>query len=211
MFGYNIQMSQGRLFRSSSLFLFFLVVGLFQGNSRLAAQDAVDLWGAWGSWAGENAEDFQDGYALGASYVADIGKPVDVGLDILFARFDADQATDVVDELEISAVLKRWILGRQGPFRPFLGARVGYTRLAADLEEFRFEQNGALGGLTLGFVLPSGRTLSPTFSLEALRVRYSDTTLFLEGLEIPQSGGWGWRFFIKGGVTFGSGWKRRPR
>ena len=187
--------------------LFILSLGL----SPLGAQDAVDLWGAWGSWAGKITESFGNGYALGASYVADIGQPVDLGFDILFARFDADQVVETVDEIEASAIFRRWVLGRSGPVRPFLAARVGYTRLAADLEELQFEQNGALGGLVLGFVFPTDRTLSPILSFEALRVHYWDTSLFLEDLELPQSGGWGWRFFIKGGVTFGSGWKRRPR
>lgn len=181
------------------------------GFSPLGAQDAVDLWGAWGSWAGKNAESFKDGYALGASYVADIGQPVDLGFDILFARFEADQIIDTIDEIEVSALFRRWVLGRNGPVKPFLAARVGYTRLAADLEDLQFEQNGAMGGLVLGFVFPTGRTLSPLFSVEALRLHYWDTSLFLEDLEVPQSGGWGWRFFIRGGVTFGSGWKRRPR
>jgi len=191
--------------------LLVLAVALAPGRHRLAAQDAVDIWGAWGSWAGKNAEDFKNGYALGASYVADIGRPLDLGLDVLFARFDADQLAETVDELEVSAIFRRWVFGHRGPVRPYLGARVGYTRLGADLEDLRFEQNGALGGLVLGFVLPTGRTLSPMLALEAMRVRYGDTSLFLEGVELPQSGGWGWRFFIRGGVTFGSGWKRRPR
>jgi hypothetical protein len=181
------------------------------GWSPAGAQDAVDFWGAWGSWSGKNAESFRNGYALGASYVADIGQPLDLGLDILFARFDADQLAEVVDEFEVSAVFRRWILGRDGPVQPFLGARVGYTRLAADLADLKFEQNGALGGLVLGFVFPTGRTLSPMLSVEALRLHYGDTTLYLEDLELPQSGGWGWRYFIRGGITFGSGWKRRPR
>lgn len=175
------------------------------------AQDAVDLWGAWGSWAGKNARTFHDGYALGASYVADVGRPVDLGIDIGFARFGTDQVVDMVDELEVTAVLRRWVWGRESAFRPFLGARLGYTRLSADLADLRFEQNGAIGGLVLGFVLPTDRTLSPMFSVEALRLRYNDTTAFLEDIEVPQTGGWGWRFFVRGGVTFGSGWKRRPR
>ena len=197
-----------RLARTLSLAIAML---LASGSNPLAGQDAVDLWGAWGGWSGENAESFKKGYALGASYLADIGKPADLGLDILFARFDADQLTETVDELQVSLVLRRWILGRRGPFQPFVGARAGYTRLAADVESLRFEQNGALGGLVLGFVLPTGRTLSPMFALEALRHRYEDTSLFLEGVELPQSGGSAWRFFLRGGLTFGSGWKRRPR
>jgi len=67
----------------------FLLLGV--GSSPAAGQDAVDLWGAWGEWSGKNAETFQGGYALGAGYVADVGLPFDLGLDVLFARFDADQ------------------------------------------------------------------------------------------------------------------------
>ncbi|MGW8265478.1 MAG: hypothetical protein ACWGSQ_03870 [Longimicrobiales bacterium] len=184
---------------------------LVPGSSFAAAQDAVELWGAWGEWSGKNAESFKGGYALGAGYLADVGLPVDLGIDVLFARMDADQLTKVVDEFQASAVLRRWILGGGSLLRPYLGARVGYTRLSADYEDLKFEQNGVFAGPVLGIVLPSGKTLSPTLSLEALRVRYSDTSLFLEDLEVPQSGGYGWRFFVRLGVTFGSGWERRGR
>lgn len=177
----------------------------------VAAQDSVDLWGAAGEWSGKNAEDFAGGYALGMSYVADVGMPVDLGVDLLFARFDAAQASDRVDEFQASVVFRRWILGRGSRIRPFLGARGGYTRLAADLAEYQFEQNGVFLGPVLGIVIPTGKTLSPMLSVEAFRVRYSDTSLFLEGLELPQSGGYGWRFFVRLGVTFGSGWERRGR
>jgi hypothetical protein len=180
-------------------------------SSPAAAQDAVDLWGAWGEWSGKNAESFQGGYALGASYVADVGLPVDLGIDVLFARFDADQLAQVVDEFEVSAVARRWLLGRGSQVRPFLGARLGYTRLSADYADLKFEQNGAFAGPVLGIAIPTGRTLSPMLSVEALRVRYQDTSIFLEDVELPQSGGYGWRFFVRLGVTFGSGWERRGR
>jgi len=175
------------------------------------AQDSVELWWAKGEWSGKNARDFEGGYALGMSYVADVGLPADLGIDVLFARFGADQVTDVVDEFQASAVLRRWLLGRKSRIRPFLGARGGYTRLAADYDEFQFEQNGIFLGPVLGIVIPTGRTLSPMLSVEAFRVRYSDTSAFLEGVELPQSGGYGWRFFVRLGVTFGSGWERRGR
>jgi len=108
-------------------------------------------------------------------------------------------------------VLRRWLSGGGSPLRPFLGARVGYTRLSADYEDLQFEQNGAFLGPVLGIAFPTGKTLSPMLSVEALRVRYQDTSLFLEDLELPQSGGYGWRFFVRLGVTFGSGWERRSR
>lgn len=181
------------------------------GSGVASAQDAVYLWGAWGDWSGKNAESFRAGYALGAAYVADVGLPVDLGIDVLFARMDADQLTRVVDEFQASAVLRRWLLGGGSLLRPYLGARVGYTRLSADYEELKFEQNGVFVGPALGVVLPTGKTLSPTLSVEALRVRYQDTSLFLEDVELPQSGGYAWRFFVRLGVTFGSGWERRSR
>lgn len=170
-----------------------------------AAQDAADLFGGWGGWSGKNAETFKGGYALGAAYIADFGLPLDLGVDVLFARMDADQLTETVDEFQASAVLRRWILGGGGAIRPYLGARVGYTRLSADLADLKFEQNGAFAGPQLGLVFPTGKTLSPLLSVEALRVRYQDTTLFLEDLELPQSGGYGWRYFVRVGVTFESG------
>jgi hypothetical protein len=177
----------------------------------MEGQDAVELWGAYGSWSGKNAEDFQDGYALGSSYVADLGLPLDVGIETLFARFDADQMTDVVSEFQAAVVLRRWLLGQEAAIRPYLGSRLGYTRLSADFEDLQFEQNGVMGSLVLGVVFPTGRRLSPFVSVEAAEHRYEDTSIFLEGLEIPQSGGRGWRFFFKAGVTFGSGWERRNR
>lgn len=187
-----------------------LPLGLPPGSPALA-QDSVDLWGAWGDWSGENAATFAGGYALGMSYVADVGWPADLGVDVLFARFDADQLSRVVDEFEASVVLRRWMLGRGARVRPFVGARGGYTRLSADLEDLKFEQNGAVGGPILGFVFPTGKTLSPMISMEALRIHYQDTSLFLEGVKLPQSGGSAWRFFVRVGVTFGSGWERRGR
>ena len=180
-------------------------------SSFAAAQDAVDLCGGWGDWSGKNAEDFSGGYALGAAYVVDVGILIDLGVDVLFARMDADQVAEIVDEFQASAVLRRWILGGESPLRPYLGARVGYTRLSADLEDLQFEQNGVFAGPLLGIVIPTGKTLSPMVSVEALRVRFQDTSLFLEDLELPQSGGYGWRFFVRVGVTFGSGWERRDR
>ena len=188
-----------------------LLLPLAPSRNSAAAQDSVDLFGGWGEWSGKNAKDFAGGYALGMSYVADVGFPVDLGIDLLFARFDADQLSEVVDEFQASAVLRRWVLDRSSRVRPFLGARVGYTRLSADYEELQFEQNGAFIGPLLGFAFPTGKTLSPMLSVEAFRVRYGDTTLFLEDLELPQSGGYGWRFFVRLGVTFGSGWERRGR
>ncbi len=117
-----------------TLWFFLLLLAL---GGQVEAQDSVDLWGAKGEWAGRNADDFAGGYALGMSYVADIGLPVDLGADLLFARFDADQASDLVDEFQFSAVFRRWLLGRNSRVRPFLGARAGYSRLAADLAEYQ--------------------------------------------------------------------------
>jgi len=194
---------------SASGCLLFLLVA--SGFSTARAQDAVDLWGAWGDWAGKNAESFKAGYALGAGYVADVGLPVDLGIDLQFARFDADQLSQIVDEFEAAAVARRWLLGRRSPVRPFLGARAGYTRLSADYADLQFEQNGAFIGPVLGIALPTGKTLSPMLSVEALRLKYADTSIFLEDVELPQSGGYGWRFFVRLGVTFGSGWERRGR
>jgi hypothetical protein len=178
-----------------------------------SAQDAVDLFGGWGEWSGKNAEEFKGGYALGAAYIADLGLPLDLGVDVVFARTDTDgdQLTEIVDEFQAAAVLRRWIFSGGGALRPYLGARVGFTRLSADLEDLQFEQNGAFIGPQFGIVFPTGKTLSPLISVEALRVRYQDTTLFLEDLEIPQSGGYGWRFFVRVGVTFGSGRDQRRR
>ncbi len=192
-----------------SLALFLSLV--LPGWSPVSAQDSVDLWGAWGEWSGKNARTFAGGYALGMSYVADVGWPADLGVDVLFARLDADQLARVVDEFEASVVLRRWVLGRGARIRPFLGARGGYTRLSADLEDLKFEQNGVVGGPVLGFVFPTGKTLSPMVSFEALRIHYQDTSLFLEGVKLPQSGGSAWRFFARVGITFGSGWERRGR
>lgn len=188
----------------------FLLLAVL-GSRPAAAQDAVELWGAWGEWAGKNAESFKGGYALGAAYVADVGFFFDLGIDVQFARFDADQLSQVVDEFEASAVARRWLLGRRSPVRPFLGARAGYTRLSADYADLQFEQNGGFIGPVLGIVLPTGKTLSPMLSVEALRLKYQDTSIFLEDVELPQSGGYGWRFFVRLGVTFGSGWERRGR
>jgi len=136
---------------------------------------------------------------------------MDLGLDVLFARFDAEQLTKIVDEFEASVVLRRWLPGGGAPVRPYLGARAGYTRLSADYETLQLEQNGGMAGLTLGAVLPTGKTLAPTVALEAMRIWYADTNIFLEGENIPQTGGSAWRLFFRVGVTFGSGWERRGR
>ncbi|MEJ2504221.1 MAG: hypothetical protein P8177_13070, partial [Gemmatimonadota bacterium] len=83
------------------------------GPTAARAQDAVELWGAWGAWSGSdgNAEGFEPGYALGASYVADVGVPVDIGVDVVFARFDYTPVDWVIDEFQASLVLRRWVLG----------------------------------------------------------------------------------------------------
>ena len=153
------------------------------------------------------------GPTLGASYIADIRWWLDVGGDIGFGRFgyqlNPDRKEDLA-EFQVSTVFRRW-LSKRARVQPFVGARVGYTRLSIDLTDVRLEQNGLLAGPLVGIVIPTGNRLSPTISFEALHQSYTDARVFLEGQEIPETGTSSWRFVVKAGLTFGSGWKRKSR
>ena len=179
----------------------------------LRAQDQVELWGSWASWSGKDVEHMKPGTTLGAAYIADIRWWLDVGGDIGFGRFgyqvNPDRKEDLA-EFQVSTVFRRW-LSKRARVQPFLGARLGYTRLSIDLTDVRLEQNGVLVGPLAGIVIPTGNRLSPTISFEALRQGYGDTRVFLEGQEIPETGTSSWRFVVKAGLTFGSGWKRKSR
>ena len=186
---------------------------LCAGAKQAHAQDQVELWGSWASWSGRDAEAMKSGLALGASYIADIRWWLDVGGDIGFGRFgfqvDPDRTEDLA-EFQTSAVVRRW-LSKRARVQPFLGARLGYTRLSIDLTDVRLEQNGVLAGPLVGIVIPTGNRLSPTISFEALHQNYSDARVFLDGQQIPETNASSWRFVVKAGVTFGSGWKRKSR
>ncbi len=190
-----------------------VMLTLTTSATRATAQDQVELWGAWAWWSGKDVETLKPGTALGAAYLADIRWWLDIGGDIGFGRFedkvDADR-TERIDEFQVSAAVRRWV-GKRAHVQSFVGARLGYTRLSLDLPDVRLEKNGVLAGPVVGIVVPTGNRLSPTISFEALRQSYSDTRIFLEGQDIPDSGGSSWRFQLKAGLTFGSGWKRKTR
>ena len=183
------------------------------GATRAHAQDQVEMWGSWASWSGKDGHGIKPGAALGASYLADIRWALDIGGDIGFGRFGYEVSpdrTEDLDEFQVSAVVRRW-LSKRSRVQPFVGARLGYTRLSIDVTDVRLEQNGAMGGPLVGIVIPTGNRLSPTISFEALRQGYSDARIFLEGEDVPETGGSSWRFVVKAGLTFGSGWKRKTR
>jgi len=163
--------------------------------------NTVEFWGGVAGWSGENAQGFENGPSTGATFLFHVGIPVQVGLDIAFARMDSDQIVGEVDEFSASAAA-RYRLTLIPGFRPFLGLRGGYTRLSADYSDFRFEQNGSMIGGNAGLEIPLGSRVMLVATAEAMHYTYRDTTIFLEDIPIPSTGGSAWRYWGRLGLAF---------
>lgn len=172
--------------------------GLF-GQHRFP--NTIEFWGGAAGWSGENAEGFETGGGTGSTFLFDVGWPVQVGGDLGFVRFKTDQVVGKVDEFSGSAAIRYRITASRSLI-PFLGARAGYTRLSADLENFRFEQNGALVGGSGGLEIPLRGRAMLVGTLEALYYHYGDTEIFLEDVSIPSTGGGAWRYWGRLGISF---------
>jgi hypothetical protein len=163
--------------------------------------NTAEFWGGVAGWSGEDARGFETGPSTGATFLFHIGMPVEVGLDIAFARMDSDQFVGEVDEFSASAEV-RYRLAFIPVIRPFLGARGGYTRLSADYADLEFEQNGSMIGGNAGLEVPVGSRVMFVVTGEAMYYSYHDTTIFLEDIPIPSTGGSAWRYWGRLGLSF---------
>lgn len=164
-------------------------------------ENTVAFWVGYADWSGENARSFAAGPATGATLLFHIGLPVAVGLEAGFARMDTDQVVGEVDEFTLTAVVRYRFAFIPG-IRPFVGLQGGYTRLSADLESLRFEQNGGFGGGNAGFEIPAGQRVMLTCVAGAQYHEYRDTTFFLYDVSVPSTGGGAWRYWGRLGLSF---------
>ncbi len=172
-----------------------------QLQARQERPNTVEFWGGMAGWSGEKAEGFSEGPATGATFLFDIGVPVQLGLDAAFARMDSDQSVGEVDEFALSLVARYRFMAvpRVGAF---VGVLAGYTRLSADYETLRFEQNGGLVGGNAGFEIPLGSRIMLVGTGVACYYGYGDTTVFLYDMPIQSSGGNAWRYSFRLGLSF---------
>ena len=161
----------------------------------------VEFWGGYAGWSGGDAEDFTDGPATGATFLFHVGLPVQIGVDLGFARLETGQIFEQVYEFSASFAARYRIMGIRR-VRPFLGMRAGYTRLSADFSIFRFEQNGSLVGGSAGFEIPAGARVMLILTGEAMYQNYRDAMIFLYDIDIPSSGGNAWRWWSRLGLAF---------
>jgi hypothetical protein len=189
----------------AALSVFVALAGLSLGPGLLSGQHryphTIEIWGGAASWSGENAEGFDVGAGTGATFLFDVGWPVQIGGDLAFSRFETDQILDKADEFSGSLALSYRILPERAVV-PFLGMRVGYTRLSARYETLRFEQNGGLFGGATGIEVPLRGRLMLSATAEALYHHYADAKIFLEDEEIPASGGGAWRYWGRVGIEW---------
>ena len=170
-------------------------------KGRESYPNTVEFWGGLAEWSGENASGFERGPSTGGTFLFQIGMPVQLGLDLAFARMDSDQLVGEVDEFSASGAA-RYRLRLLDAVRPFLGVRGGYTRLSADYSDLRFEQNGVLAGGNLGLEIPMGSRVMLVGTAEAMYYSYWDTTIFLEDESLPSTGGTAWRYWGRLGLSF---------
>ncbi len=188
--------------RMPIVFLLFLILGTPQAlMGREQYPNTVEFWGGLAGWSGENASEFETGPSTGGTFLFQVGIPVQLGLDVAFARMDTEQIVGEVDEFSASGAA-RYRIALLEEVRPFLGIRCGYTRLSADYWELRFEQNGVLAGGNLGLEIPLGSRLMLVGTAEALYYSYWDTTVFLEDIPVPSTGGTAWRYWGRLGLSF---------
>ncbi len=166
-----------------------------------AQPHTVEFWGGTAGWSGEDANGFSTGPATGATLLFHIGIPVQVGLDLGFARMDSDQLVQEVDEF-YACMAARYRLGFVPYVRPFLGIHGGYTRLSAEYEILRFEQNGWLTGASAGFEVPMGSRVMLFGAGTISYYGYRDTTIFLYDVPLESTGGNAWRYGLRLGLSF---------
>ena len=187
------------------LLVLALTVALGVHPDRVAGQhrfpNTIEVWGGAAGWSGDNATGFKTGAGTGSTFLFDVGWPLQVGGDLAFNRFETDQILGKVDEFSGSVVLRYRILPERA-LVPFVGMRAGYTRLSANLESLRFEQNGGLVGGSAGIEIPLRGRLMFSATGEALYHHYSDTKFFLEDEVIPTSGGGAWRYWGRAGIVW---------
>lgn len=169
--------------------------------ARQVPPHTVEFWGGVAWWSGENAEGFATGPATGATFLFHVGIPVELGVDVAFARMDSDQIVGEVDEFSVSPTV-RYRLRFSSRIRPFVGIQAGYTRLSADYEILRFEQNGSLVGGNAGVEIPLGARVMLTGTMGLLYYEYRDTTVFLYDVPVPSTGGNAWRYWGRLGLSF---------
>jgi len=173
--------------------------GLIQASE--SRPNTVEIWGGVASWSGEDAEGFEPGPGTGATLLFHIGLPVQFGFEAAFARMDTDQFIDEVDEVAISGVIRYRFL-KAPLIAPFLGVQAGYTRLSADYSDLKFEQNGWFAGGHAGFEVPLRSRVMLAFTGGMYYYGYSDTTIFLEDVPLPSTGGNAWRYWGRLGLSF---------
>lgn len=171
------------------------------GEAQHRFPSTVEIFGGVAGWSGENADGFEAGAGTGSTFLFDVGWPVQIGGDLAFNRFESDQALGKIDEFSGSFALRYRFLPDRAVI-PFLGGRTGYTRLSANLEDFRFEQNGFLIGGGGGLEIPLGGRIMLAATGEALYYHYGDAKIFLEDVVIPSSGGGAWRFWGRLGLSW---------
>ncbi len=170
-------------------------------GAREKPPNTVEFWGGLAGWSGDDAHDFDTGPATGATFLFHVGIPVEVGLDVAFARMDSYELGVEVDEFSASAAA-RYRFTFLPVFRPFVGLKGGYTRLSADYADLRFEQNGGLAGGNAGLEIPMGSRVMLVATGEAMYYSYGDTTVFLEDIALPSTGGHAWRYVGRMGFSF---------
>jgi hypothetical protein len=194
-----------RLLSRPALPLLFAVAAVSVAPDLLSGQHrfphTIEIWGGAASWSGENAEGFDVGAGTGATFLFDVGWPVQIGGDLAFSRFETGQILGKADEFSGSLALSYRILPDRAVV-PFLGMRAGYTRLSARYETVRFEQNGGLVGGATGVEIPLRGRLMLSATAEALYHHYADAKIFLEDEVLPASGGGAWRYWGRIGIEW---------
>lgn len=186
--------------------LFLVAAGVpLHGQSR---DRSIELWGSWVDWADdEAAEGFTPGPGTGAQATFDVGRFVDLGVELGFNRFDITIPIDsvttedfTIGEFQAALTARRWLSERR--VRPYGEARVGYARLGVDVSVLRLEQTGFFGGAGAGVRVGLNDRLGLVVAGDAQRQRYGNVEFFLQGVEDDQSGASTWRYSVRAGLSF---------
>jgi hypothetical protein len=164
--------------------------------------NTLEIWVGANTWSGEEAEDFDWGWATGTTFLFDVGWPIQFGGDLSFSQFGGPEILPEIDEFTGSVALRYRFQPSPSIF-PFLSARAGYTRLSAEFEPYRLEQNGALVGGGAGLEVPLSGQIMLALSTEALYQRYGAARVFQDDIDLPtDDGGGAWRYWARLGLSW---------
>ena len=175
-----------------------LLIAVLAIPSGATAQLGVNVYGGYGTFGGDDFQDINGGYVVGAELLVSATSSFRLGAGGSYAYYGVEGDAEDIEQFDVSAVA-RYLFPSEGP-RPYLGLRAGFSTQAAALNAEDVERSGTGIGPQAGVLVPLG-SVRLDLGLEYIFQSFGDTEIdgsLQSGTETSGS-----LLVLRGGLAFG--------